>query len=180
MHITFDVSKFGTDARSLTNALYYLKGSGNQFDSTNPEILEITCRTPSAAFRYAKLVVPYGLPEKTERVFLKNPNIAIKYLLHLRKKEFSNPDTQKRFWRKVTKNCFIAYQWASAFRTRLSEEEEEVFLDNMRLAKDYAYHVIKGRYPEKIHNILVLKSFELKDGWQKKCLQEYISYASSK
>jgi hypothetical protein len=179
MFITFDVSKFAGNPKGLTNLLYNLRHSANPFDQTNPEITEITCRTPSSAFRYVRYVATSGLTEKAERVFLKNPNIGIRYLSFIRRKHFLNEDTQKRFWKKVIKCPYFSYTWANNFKTRLTETEEEIFVENVKLARDYAYFVIKGRFPEKIHNMLVLKSFELKDGWEKKNLQEYIQYAGS-
>lgn len=180
MQITFDVSKFEGNPKGLTNVLYGLRYSQNYFNPLAPEITNITCKTPSAAFRYTRYVATQGIGEKAERVFLKNPNIGIKYLRYIHKKNFSNEDTQKRFWKKVIKNVYLAHSWASCFRERLTEEEEEIFVTNVRLARDYAYHVIKGKFPEKVHNMLVLKSFELKDGWEKKSLQEYFEYAKSK
>ena len=178
MQVTFDINKFEGNARALTDVLYHLKQTGTYFDPNKPEITSITCKTPSSAYRYARYVCRSGISEKAERVFLKNPNIAIKYLSMVRKKQFSNDDTQKRFWRKVVKNPYFAYEWANAFNSRLSEQEEEIFIDHMKLVRDYAWYVIKGKFPEKIHNILLLKSFELKEGWEKGCLQEYIKYVS--
>lgn len=180
MQITFDVSKFEGNPKGLTNILYNLRHSTNYFNPLDPEITNITCKTPSSAYRYTRYVASSGVGEKAERIFLKNPNIGIKYLCFVRRKSFLNEDTQKRFWKKVVKNAYLAYSWASGFRTRLTEEEEEIFIQNVRLAKDYAYHVIKGKFPEKVHNMLVLKSFELNDNWEKRSLQEYIQYAGSK
>jgi len=179
MHITFDVSKFEGNPKGLINALYYLRNSNNYFNSHDEAITSITCKTPSSAYKYARYVSPQGLPEKIERVFLKNANIGIRYLNYTRKKEFSNPDTQKRFWKKVVKDVHLAYSWASAFKARLSEDEEMIFVQNMKAARDYAYFIIKGKFPEKVHNMLVLKSFEIKEGWEKACLQEYIKYAKN-
>lgn len=177
MQITFEVSNFANNPKALVSALYSLKNAGTYFDSANTDITDITCKTPSAAYRYARWISTSGLTAKAERVFLKNPNIGLKYLKLIRKKEFQDADTQKRFWKKIAKDAFLAYTWAHAFQTRLSEAEEEIFIDNVGKAKDYAMFVIKGRFPEKIHNALVLKSFENLTSWQKKSLQEYISYA---
>lgn len=180
MFITFDINKFEGNPKGLTNILYNLRHSTNYFDQTNPEITNITCKTPSNAYRYARYVATSGLSEKAERVFLKNLNVGIKYLRLIRRKHFLNEDTQKRFWKRVVKNPYLAYCWAHNFNTRLTEEEEEVFIHNLRIARDYALFVIKGKFPEKIHNMLVLKSFELKDGWEKRNLQEYINYVTPK
>lgn len=180
MHITFDVDKFTGRAHDLTNTLYYIKRSGNSFDPHSPEIETITCRTPSAAYKYARYVATTGISKKAERVFLRNAKVGIKYLVFTRKKEFSDPDTQKRFRKKILKNPDLAYTWCSEFKTRLSETEEEVFVQDVRRARDYAMFVICGRFPEKIHNMLVLKSFENLDRYHKNWLQEYIKYAESK
>lgn len=176
MHITFDVSKF--DSNSLINILYYLRKNESSFNHHDSEITKITCRTPSAAYKYTRYVATSGLDEQVERVFLKNPKIGIKYLIKIRRKEFKNPDIQKRFWKKILKNPRLAYEWSSVFG-RLNKEEEEIFINDIKAARDYALFVLKGRFNEKIHNAIVLKSFELKDSWEKKLLQEYIKYAEA-
>jgi hypothetical protein len=179
MQITIDIEKFAHDPKGLTNMLYYIRKSGNYFNPNSEQIEAICCRTPSSAYRYTKLVSTSGITEKSERVFLKNPNIGIRYLTKIRQAEFKSSDTQRRFWKKVIKNSQIAYEWAREFKKRLSETEEEIFADDFRLAKEYARNVIKGPFPEKIHNILLLKSFEKQDGWRKNCLQDYIRFAES-
>jgi hypothetical protein len=178
MFITFDVKNFRPN--DLISTLYYLKKSGSGFDHHNPDIEEITCRTPSSAYKYTRFVATTGISKKAERIFLRNPNIAVRYLTRINKREFSDPDTQKRFWKKILKKPDLAYSWCSAFKTRLSETEEEIFLGDVKRARDYAMFVICGRFPEKIHNMLVLKSFEDMDRWKKNWLQEYIRYAESK
>lgn len=180
MHITFQVSQFAGRAKELTNTLHYLKRQGVHFDHHNPEIEEITCRTPSSAYRYSKFVATSGVSSKAEKIFGRNPSVGMKYLTFIRKKEFTDPKLQERFWKKVVKCPFLAYEWAKTFKCRLPEENEAIFVENMKMARDYAMFVICGRFPEKVHNMLVLKSFENMDRWNKNWLQEYISYAESK
>ena len=179
MQITIDIEKFANDPKGLTNMLYYIRKSGNYFNAHDPALEAICCRTPSSAFRYTKLVSNSGITEKSERVFLKNPNIGIRYLKKTNRPEFQNSDTQKRFWKKIVKNADLAYAWCLQFKKRLSEQEEEIFADDSRLAVQYAKNIIKGKFPEKIHNILILKSFEQQDGWRKKCLQDYVRYVET-
>ena len=179
MFISFDVKQFAGNPKGLTNTLYNLRRSNISFDATHQDIIDIACRTPSAAYRYTRFVAPFGLGSKAERVFLKNPNIGLKYLKFLRKKEFADQDTQKRFWRKITKNPWLSFDYANMFGVRLSETEEKVFVESMRCAKDYAFFVIKGRFPEEIHNMLILKSFEKLPAYELKSLKEYISYADN-
>lgn len=46
---------------------------------------------------------------------------------------------------------------------------------NMRLALEYAKHVIKGRLPEKIENFYILNDYED----DKKCLKEYLEFVKN-
>lgn len=179
MHITFEISSFAGKAKELTNTLYFLKRQGVYFNHHDPEIEAITCRTPSSAYRYARYVATSGISAEAEKVFNRNANVGIKYLTFTRKKEFSDVKNHQRFWKKVLKDPHLAYTWANSFKTRLPREEDEmIFIENMKQARDYAFFVIKGKFPEKIHNMLVLKSFENMDRWQKNWLQEYINYAA--
>jgi hypothetical protein len=182
MQITFDTDKFSGryGDKSLTNVLCYLNRHGCFEDSHYPEIERITCRTPSSALRYVRLFARKGISPANEAVFLKNPSLGIRYLNFLKKKEFSDPVVQKKFRRKFKSNAQVAYEWAERFNERLSEEEEEVFRKDVAFARDYAFHVIKGKFPEKIHSMLVLASFQELDPWRKRKLSEYIKFTEGK
>lgn len=178
MNISFDTSAFVNDPRGLIGVLQNLHLNGAWSLGHHREIEAVVCRTPSSALRYCRDVQgPYGVSRESERVFLKNPGIAIRYLKIVGRRHFLDEDTQRRFWRKVVKDPDAAYEWANAFRTRLSEEEEEVFVENVAKAKDYAFFIIKDAFPERIHRMLVLRSFENLDPWEKCCLTEYIRWA---
>lgn len=177
MQLVIEVDKFRNNPKALTNVLYYLRNNGGHVPYRSPEIEAITCKTPSATLRHTNFVSPEGVSEAAERVFLKNPMLGIRYLKKIRRQMFQNDDTQRRFWKKVVRNADLAYQWASAFGKRLSENEEEVFLQSMHRMKEYSYFVIKGRFPEKMHNMILLKSYEPLSEWEKKALNEYVKYA---
>ena len=44
--------------------------------------------------------------------------------------------------------------------------------------RTYAYFVIKGKFPERIHNMILLKSYENMGEYSKKYLKEYLKYSS--
>jgi hypothetical protein len=177
MNLFVELDKFANNPKALTNVLYHMRGAGCYIPYMSPEIEAITCKTPSSALRHVRFVSPFGVSEKSERVFLKNPSLGIRYLKKIRRETFQNEDTQKRFWKKVVKKAELAYQWASAFGRRLSEQEEEVFAQDMHRMKQYAFFVIKGPFPEKVHNMILLKSYEPLSEWEKKALNEYVKYA---
>lgn len=181
MQITFDIEKFtgrGGD-RSLTNVLCYLKRHGCFPVDKYVEIERITCRTPSSALRYCRYFATNGISPSSEDVFLKNPSIAVRYLKMVNRPEFSDPSIQKRFRRKFKSNAQVAYEWARAFNTRLSEDEETVFRKDLSAAKNYAMQVIRGKFPEKVHSMLLLASYEDLSPWDKRCLAEYLKYSET-
>lgn len=180
MNLFIEVEKFANNPKALTDVLYYMRNQGCHVPWRSSEIEAITCKTPSAALRHTRFVCPDGVSEAAERVFLKNPSLGIRYLKKIRREAFQNDDTQRRFWKKIVKKAELAYQWAQAFGKRLSEDEEVVFLESMHRMKDYSYFVIKGPFPEKIHNMILLKSYESLPVWEKKALNEYIKYAESR
>jgi hypothetical protein len=42
--------------------------------------------------------------------------------------------------------------------------------------KDYAQRIIKGKFPQKVHDMILLKSFESMDAWPKENLQRYMKF----
>ena len=179
MEITFDTDNFDGSAKALSSVLYYLKGCDSyNYLGHNPDVEKITCKTPSEALRYTKWVTgSIGVSPEAEKVFLKNPNLAIRYLKYIRRDHFVDPKVQQRWWKKVVKKSEIAYDWARNFNKRLSEEEEEVFAKgNMKYMKDYAMYVIKGKFPEKVHQIIVLRSFEELSQWEKSAVKDYMKF----
>jgi hypothetical protein len=181
MTVSFEVSAFERDPRGLISVLSSLHRVGLWSLYHDAEVERVACRTPGSAYNLCRFVNgARGVSRGAERVFLKNPGIGIKYLRLVNRRAFLDEDTQRRFWRKVLKKPDLAYKWANAFRTRLSEEEEEVFVKDVRLAKDYAFFVIKGPFPESVHNKLLLRSFEDMDRWSKGCLEQYVQWASKR
>ena len=181
MNIHFDTAAFERDPRGLIAVLSNLRRVGVWSLRHEKDIERIVCRTPSSALNFCRFVNgAFGVSREAERVFLKNPSIGVRYLRVANRKSFLDEDTQRRFWRKVVKNPDICYQWCQAFQQRVSEEEEEVFVKDVVLAKSYAFFIIKGPFPEKVHNMLVLRSFEDMNNYSKSCLTEYIRWSESK
>lgn len=182
MLIQFDTDKFAgvrKGDQSLSNVLYYLKKAGCITPSAYPSIEKITCKTPSGTLRYCKLFASGGVSAEAEAVFLKNPVLGVRYLRMIGRSEFSDPAVQRRFRKKFKTDPKTAYEWAKSFGRRLSEDEEEVFRKCIPTAKDYAMRVIRGRFPEKIHSMILLASFQNMDNYSKRCLAEYIKFAET-
>lgn len=180
MIVSFDVSAFKDKPRDLISVLAGLSSVGQWPNVYNREVEEIVCSTPSNALKYCRNVVhAYGLSAKGERVFLKNPDIGMRYLRLTIKTRFQDDDTQKRFWRKVTRDAGLAYTWASTFGKRLSEEEEMIFSENLSVARNYAFRVIRGTFPEPVHHRMLLRSFENLHPYEKNALNEYLKFAEA-
>lgn len=180
MIVSFDVEKFKGDPRALIDVLSSLYRVGGWRLGHYAEVEEVVCRTPSSALKFCRMVNhSYGISSSAEKVFLKNPGIGIHYLRLVGRSEFLDEKVQKRFWRKITRSPDLAYEWARTFNRRLSEQEEEVFVKNISRARDYALYVARGAFPEKIHKMLVLRSFESLDNLSKSYLSEYLRYAES-
>lgn len=183
MQITFDTESFVSrnGARSLTNILCYLARHGCLTPAAYPSIEKITCRTPSEALRHVRFFAgKVGISPANEAVFLKNPTIALRYLKMVGRPEFADPKVQKRFRRKFRSNARLACDWAMAFGVRLGEDEEEVFRKDFTAACQYAKQVIRGKFPEKVHGMLLLASYGDVDHFQKRSLAEYIRFAEGK
>jgi len=179
MRISFDTENFKgrSSANLLTNALSNLRVAGCYFHShANTDVEDVVCKTPSAAYKFVRYVSKSGVSPASERVFLKNPGIGVRYLAYVNRSFFIEEEVQKRFWKKVVKNASLAVEYCSTFNKRLSEEEEEVFINDMRAMKDYAQRVIKGKFPQKVHDMILLKSFEGMDSWTKDNLQRYLRF----
>lgn len=180
MRLGFEVSSFKDNPSSLIDVLHTLQRVGEWRVGHYGEVEEVVCRTPSSALKFCCMVNhAYGVSKSAEKVFLKNPSVGIRYLRLVCRKEFLDENVQKRFWGKVTRNPEFAYDWASTFNMRLSESEEAVFVKSIRRARDYSMFVIKGAFPEKVHKMLVLRSFESLDSFEKSQLSEYLRYAES-
>ena len=180
MIVSFDTSAFDGRPGALISVLSSMSSVGQWPFDHNRDVEAIVCKTPSSALKYCRHVVhAYGISLKGERVFLKNPRIGIRYLRLTNKSRFFEEETQARFWRKVTKSPDLSYEWARAFGMRLSEEEEMVFSENIRIAKEYAVEIIRGPFPEKVHQRILLRSFESMDSYSKAVLAEYIRWASN-
>lgn len=180
MIVSFDISAFKDRPRTLIAVLSGMSSVGQWPFDHNREVEEIVCRTPSSALNYCRHVVhAYGISSKGERVFLKNPGIGMRYLRLTSKPRFQDDDTQKRFWRKITKDAALAYKWASTFGKRLSEDEEMVFSEDISIAREYAFRVIRGPLPEPVHHRILLRSFENLSSYDKKSLNDYLKFAAA-
>jgi hypothetical protein len=179
MRISFDTASFDKRPKSLISVLSGIRAAGSFPLGHHREVEEIVCRTPSSTLNYCQYVVgSFGVSRESERVFLKNPNLGIRYLRVVNRERFEDEDTQKRFWRKVLKDPNLVLEWSRAFRKRVSEEEEMVFVSSpLSCARQYAREVIKGSFPEGVHSRLVLRSFESLDRWDDQSLKEYIRWS---
>lgn len=180
MIVSFDTAAFKGRPTQLVNVLSGLSSVGQWPLGSNPDVEEIVCRKPSSALKYCQEVVhAYGLSAKGERVFLRNPGIGVRYLRLVGRSTFTDADTQRRFWRKVTNNAKLAYEWSKSFGHRLPEDQEMVFSKNLYFARMYAVNVIRGPFPEKVHQSILLRSFENLDSFTKMHLSEYIKFAEA-
>jgi len=178
MSVYFEISAFKNNPKGLIAVLSNLRAVGSWTPRDDKEVEDIVCRTPSSALSFCGQVNgAYGISAGAERVFLKNPKLGIRYLRTVNRSSFRDPDTQKRFWRKVTRDAGLCLDWAFSFGRRLSEEEEAVFVDDPVRANQYATRVIRGPFPEKVHHMLLLKSFDNLDRYSKNCLDLYIKFA---
>lgn len=179
MEITFDINSFNGRAKSLTNVLYYLTGANCFTPSHSEDIEAIACRTPSDALRYCRHVVgKLGVSHKTESVFLKNPQLGVRYLRYIGRDHFVESKTHTRFWKKIMKKPELALAYATSFNKRFTEQEEEVFVKNMRCMREYSQSVIKGPFTEKVHQMIILRSFDSSmSEWEKRYLKDYVSFA---
>jgi hypothetical protein len=183
MQITFDTDNFASRSKgdaALTNVLHYLRKHGCLSEAHYPSIERVTCRTPSSTIRYCRYFASSGVSPEAERVFLKNPRLGVRYLKMMRRSEFADPDVQRRFRKKFRTDPYAAYEWATQFNVRLTEEEESVFRKDIEVALNYARDVIKGKFPEKVHAMLVLASFKDMTPRQRRFLEEYVRLAEGK
>jgi hypothetical protein len=184
MQISFDTENFASRYRgdlALTNVLHYLMKHGCLSDEVHyPSIERVTCRTPRSTIRYCRYFAGKGVSPETEKVFLRNPRLGVRYLKMVRRSEFSDPDVQRRFRKKFRSDPHAAYEWSTAFNTRLTEEEESVFRKNMEVAMNYARDVIRGKFPEKVHAMIMLASFKNMSSREKRSLENYVRFAEGK
>lgn len=179
MKITFDTENFRGGAKSLTIVLETLRRWDSWDSGTHKDVETICCRTPSDALRYVTKVGCKLSPE-AEKVFLKNVGLGIRYLKYKKNRyctdTFYDKDFHQKFVKKIKRNPQTALEWAKT-HGRLTEKEEEVFLKDFPSLRTYAMNVIKGAFPDKMHHMILLKSFDASlDSWQKKWLKEYVSF----
>lgn len=194
MEITFntdayDDPKKATQRRKAKRLIFVLKNLADHGQFTkgiHPDI-ERLMTVPSLALKYVRMVGwESGMSAEGEKIFLKNPSVAIQYLKIVRRPEFLDPKVQKRWRRMVGRNPLLAVEWCKAFNQRLTEKEEEIFVKDMGAMKDYAMFVIHGPFPERVHEMILLRSYDdmkgkterLRDR-QKRDLQDYLRYAES-
>lgn len=179
MNITFEVSAFKNNPKALISILSNLKNQNQWSLRHDREVEEIVCYTPSSAYSFCRFVVgTFGVSKEAERVFLKNPKIGIRYLYLVRRDHFLDEDTQRRFRKKLSRDPALALDWAKNFKKRLTEDEEMVFAEDPRCALEYCSRVVLGTLPDKVHERIVLKSFEPKTEWEKRYLKDYMDYVA--
>ena len=177
MQISFDTENFLGGAKALTTVLKVLCDREAYAPKHHKEVEEICCRTPSDALRYTEKVTRNrGISAEAEKVFFKNVGLGLRYLRYLKKTSFVDPTFNQKFIKKVKRNPATALEWSKE-HGRLTEKEEEVFVKDFSSMREYAMRVIKGPFPEKVHNMILLKSFDSNsDSWQKKWLTDYVSF----
>lgn len=177
MQISFDTENFLGGAKALTVVLQVLRDFEAYAPDPHKEVEEICCRTPSDALRYTQKVTRNrGISAEAEKVFIKNVGLGLRYLRYLKKNSFADPTFNQKFIKKVKRNPVTALEWSKE-HGRLTEKEEEVFIKDFPSMREYAMRIIKGPFPEKIHNMILLKSFDSNlDSWQKKWLTDYVGF----
>ena len=193
--IAFDINSFSRDKVSLLKFLYSLRYKG-LFKRTK-ELDIFFSQQPSLAYKYIRGIIvekewrsnPSGYvylnvdknrfePEQ-EKVFLKNIKFGIAYLEATQQKKFRDEKLNKKFEKKVYKDSGASFDYATrVLCERIPEDKEHIFLENYYVMYHYAMLVIKGKFPDKIHNQIHLRSFE-KNVWRFDCLQAYLKQNSS-
>jgi hypothetical protein len=192
MEITFNTDAYDSTnktiqrrrAKRLIFVLRNLLDHGQFQKGIYPDI-ERLMTVPSLALKYVRMVaMETGMSPEGEKIFLKNPSVALQYLKSVKRPDFLDPKIQKRWRRMVGRNPLIALEWCKAFNQRLTEDEEQMFTKDMYAMKDYAMFVIRGPFPQKVHEMILLQSFDDPKGrnshardHQKWALQDYLRYA---
>lgn len=186
MQITFDVSAYRSPnkahqrrrSKRLILLLRNLLDHGC-FEPGHHREVEQLMTVPSLALSYVRLVTKEkGMSPEGEKIFLANPSIALQYLRSINRPFFVDPNVQSRWHKKMVRDPAVAVRFCQWQNCRLTEQEEEIFVKDMNAMKDYSLTVIKGPFPEHIHNMILLQSFD-NDGWDKQCLQDYIRYVDA-
>jgi len=194
-NITFDINSFSRDKLSLLKFLYSLRYK-SLFKRTK-ELDVFFSQQPSLAYKYIRNIIiekewrsnPAGytylnvdknrLDADQEKVFLKNIKFGIAYLEITQQKKFRDEKLNKKFEKKVYKDSGASFDYATrVLRERIPEDKEHIFLENYYVMYHYAMLVIKGKFPDKIHNQIHLRSFE-QNVWRFDCLQAYLKQDSS-
>lgn len=194
-NITFDINSFSRDKSSLLKFLNSLKYKG-LFKRTK-ELDVFFSQQPSLAYKYIRGIIvekewrsnPSGYiylnvdknrfePEQ-EKVFLKNIKFGVAYLEATQQKKFRDEKINKKFEKKIYEDAGASFDYATrVLRERIPEDKEHIFLDNYYVMYHYAMLVIKGKFADKVHNQIHLRSFE-KNVWRFDCLQAYLKQDSS-
>jgi len=197
-NITFDINSFSRDKISLLKFLYSLKYKG--LFVRNKELDIFFSQQPSLAYKYTRNIIvekewsPAGvnpggwtylnvdknrLDPDQEKVFLKNIKFGIAYLEITKQKKFRDEKLNKKFEKKLYKDAGASFDYSiRVLHQRIPEDKEHIFLENYYVMYHYAMLVIKGKFPDKIHNQIHLRSFE-KNVWRFDCLQAYLKQDSS-
>lgn len=179
--ITFDIQSFKKDEISLLKFLYSLKYKG-LFVRTN-EIDVFFSQKPSLAYKYIRDIVvekswltdeavrrrvylnvdKNRLDTDQEKVFTKNIKFGIAYLEVTQQKKFRDEKLQENFEKKVYKDAGASFDYSTKILCeRIPEDKEHVFLEDYFIMYQYAMRVIKGKFQDKIHKQIYLKTFENK------------------
>ncbi len=185
MQITFDVSAYHSpnkviQRRSSKKVIVLLRNLVDHgcFEPGHHRDIERLMIIPSLAFSYVRMVTrEKGMSPEGERVFLANPSVALQYLRFVNRPFFADPDVQRRWHKKMVRDPAVAFRFCHWQNRRLTEKEEEIFVKDMRMMKDYSMLVIKGPFPDHIHQMLLLQSFG--DRWDKDALKDYLLYAEA-
>jgi len=181
MKLKFDLDL--TDNKHLRNhlvrnVLWYFK---DNIDRTK-ELDDYFCTSPALAYKYLKVFLEKGdkASPEIEKVLSKNIHYLFSYFQHTENHKVQDEKLQKRLDKKIYNDPRLSYCYAySVLKSRIPEEHEGVFLKNYDFAYRYACEVIGDKFPDSIHKMLLLSSFEENDK-EKYGLKKYIECCEKK
>jgi hypothetical protein len=162
----------------VRNVLPYFK---EEIERTS-ELDNYFCTSPALTYKYLKVFLEKGdkASPEIEKVLSKNIHYLFSYFQHTGNHKVQDEKLQKRLDKKIYSDPRLSYCYAfSVLKSRIPEEHEGVFLKNYDFAYRYACEVIGGKFPDSIHKMLLLSSFEENDK-EKHGLKSYIECCEKK
>jgi len=198
--LSFNLKDFNTEKNAVLSLIRSAKYLGKF--KRSEEIDNFFSQQPSYAYKYVKkiLINSYWdsntskrvfedldkarLSIENEKVFLKNIKYAIGYLRITNQKRFRDEKTQQRFENKIYKPGSFstpgaAFDYAKfVLKGRIPEDKENIFLENPLHIFSYSRDVLKGFFPDTIHDSIhkkiLLLTFDNNYGYEFKFLNLYM------